>query len=151
MVWSFGKQRVTPGAADEMGPAARLIADTSGTAAIEFALCVPFFVVILMGVVELGFSTFQSMQVYSSVEAGMLYAAKNGWNSAGITAAPAPVQFCGCPSASGIVATVCTSTCTSGSSPGVYVSVSAALQHDTIIPGLTLPTTLTARSTIRLN
>ena len=94
----------------------------------------------------------------------MLYAAKNGWNSAGIsaavvnatgtagiTAAPAPVQFCGCPSASGIVATVCTSTCTSGSSPGVYVSVSAALQHDTIIPGLTLPTTLTARSTIRLN
>ena len=89
----------------------------AGTAAIEFGLSIPLLVIIVMGVAELGFAMYGKMQVYNSVEAGALYAAKNGFDSAGITAAvvnatgtqgitatPAPVQFCGCPSATGIVA-----------------------------------------------
>jgi Flp pilus assembly protein TadG len=138
----------------------------SGTAAIEFGLSVPLLLIILMGVVELGYAMFEAMQVYNSVEAGALYAAKNGYDATGIAAAvanatgtqgiaatPAPMQFCGCPDASGIVETACATTCNDGKPPGQYVRINAALTHKTILPypGLPLPTTLTAQSVIRLN
>jgi len=138
----------------------------AGSAAIEFGLSVPFLLVILMGVVELGYAMYESMQVYNSVEAGALYAAKNGYDAAGIaaavtnasgtqgiTATPAPVQFCGCPDATGIVETACNATCNDGNPPGQYVRISAALPHKTILPypSLQLPTTLTAQSVVRLN
>lgn len=139
---------------------------SAGTAAIEFAVSIPLFVVLLMGVVELGFAMYRAMQVYNSVEAGMLYAARNNWDEAGIASAvinatgtpgiaatPAPVRFCGCPSAGGIVTTSCDSQCSDGSQPGRYGRVSAAIAHQTILPypGLPLPTTLTAESIVRLN
>lgn len=139
--------------------------EIAGTAAIEFAICVPFLLVLLMGVVEVGFAAYRSMQVQNSVEAGMLYASKNGWDAAGISAAvvnatgttgitatPAPVQFCGCPSAAGVVANVCTSTCPGGGSPGQYVRISAAVAHQVILPfpGLPVPATLTANSILRM-
>ncbi len=140
---------------------------TAGTAAIEFALCIPFFLILLMGLVEVGFAMYQSMQVHNSVEAGMLYASKNGWDpggiaiaaavenatgTQGITAMPAPVQFCGCPSASGVVETACNSSCADGNPPGQYIRINASFVHETILPypGLPLPTTLTAQSIIRL-
>lgn len=138
----------------------------TGSAAIEFGLSVPFLLVILMGVIELGYAMYEAMQVHNSVEAGALYVAKNGYDATGIaaavsnasgtqgiTATPAPVQFCGCPNASGIVETACNATCTDGNPPGQYVRVSAALAHKTILPypGLQLPTTLTAQSVVRLN
>lgn len=138
----------------------------AGTAALEFALAAPLLLIMLMGVVELGFTMYQAMQVYNSVEAGALYAAKNGFDAAaisaavvnatgtaGITATPAPVQFCGCPDASGIVETVCTATCNDGKPPGQYVRISAALARETILPypALGLPDTLTAQSVVRLN
>jgi len=137
-----------------------------GSAAIEFALAAPILLVVLMGVVEVGFTMYQAMQVYVSVEAGTVYAAKNGFDPAGIaaavvnatgtegvTAAPAPEQFCGCPAASGVVTTACDSPCTDGTPPGQYVRIQAALAHETILPypGLSLPTTLSAQSIIRLN
>ena len=59
----------------------------SGTAAIEFALFLPFLLLLLTGTVELGFSAYEAMQVNNAVEAGALYAAKNGWNSASIASA----------------------------------------------------------------
>lgn len=138
----------------------------AGTAAIEFGLAVPLLLMILMGVVELGYAMYESMQVYNAVEAGALYAAKNGYDAdgisaavanatgtPGITATPAPVSFCGCPDASGIVETACNATCNDGKPPGQYVRISAALAHQTILPypGLPLPTTLTAQSVVRLN
>jgi Flp pilus assembly protein TadG len=107
-----------------------------GTAAIEFGLFIPFLFLLFAGTVELGFAMYESMQVNNAVEAGMLYAAKNGWNSAGIanavvnassvyaggapclTATPAPSQFCGCPLATGIAVTTCTSTCANGIAVG---------------------------------
>jgi len=139
---------------------------TTGTAAIEFALAVPVLLVLLMGVVEVGFAMYQAMQVYNSVEAGTVYAAKNGFDPAGIaaavvnasgtqgiTATPAPENFCGCPDAGGIVAAACGSPCADGNPSGEYVRISAALSHETILPypGLPLPATLTAQSIIRLN
>ena len=56
--------------------------DETGTSAIEFALMTPFLVVLLGGVVEFGFAMYEEMQVNAAVEAGILYAAANGWNSA---------------------------------------------------------------------
>lgn len=144
----------------------RVLHSRSGSAAIEFGLAAPLLLMILAGVVELGFTMYQTMQVYDSVEAGALFAAKNGYDDAGISAAvtnatgtqgitatPAPVQFCGCPDASGIVETACDSTCNDGKQPSQYVRISAALERETILPypALPLPATLTARSVVRLN
>ena len=62
----------------------------SGTAAIEFALMTPFLLALLGGVVEIGFATYESMQVNAAVEAGVLQAARNAstlatnWSSAAI-------------------------------------------------------------------
>ncbi len=140
----------------------------AGTAAIEFALLGPLLLILLVGAVELGFAMYQSMQVYNAVEAGAVYATKNGWNSAGIssavvngstvsgmTAVPAPAQFCGCPLVSGITVTACapSATCTGGSAPGEYVRISATLPRMTIlpVPDFGLPATLRAQSIVRLN
>lgn len=147
----------------------------SGTAAIEFALFLPFLLLLLGGTVELGFSAYEAMQVSNAVDAGSLYAAKNGWNSAsivsatvsgaassGLTATPAPTQFCGCPNAAGSISNLgappCSPTACSGSPAGTYVQVSASLNHVVIFPtmgvlptGWGLPATFTATAVIRTN
>lgn len=137
-----------------------------GTAAIEFALAIPILLVLAAGTAEIGFAVYEAMQVYDSVEAGVLYAAKNGFDAtgisaavvnatgmSGITATPAPTQFCGCPSAGGVVTATCGATCASGGVAGTYVRISAAYTHETILnyPSFGLPTTLTAQSVVRLN
>jgi len=142
------------------------VAKSRGTAAIEFGLAIPFLLVLLVGTVEIGFATYEGMQVYNSAEAGALYAAKNGFDAAaissavvsatslsGVTASPAPVQFCGCPSASGVVTATCGATCSSGGTAGAYVRVNAAYTHTTILsyPTFGLPTTLTGQAIVRLN
>lgn len=136
-----------------------------GSAAIEFALMSPVFVILLVGVVELGFAGLGAMRVQDAAEAGALYAQVNGWDADGITAAvtnatgatgitatPAPVNFCGCPGAGGITAAACTDTCADGSKPGSYITVSASMPRLSIMPETvsTLPETLTAHSTVRI-
>lgn len=136
-----------------------------GAAAIEFALISPVFLVLLVGMVEVGFAAYQAMQAQDAAEAGALYAAKYGWDptgitnavlnatsASGLTASPAPAEFCGCPaSGSGITTVNCNSTCPGGSPPGLYISVSASLPHETILPYLNLPipAVLTAHATVR--
>jgi Flp pilus assembly protein TadG len=96
-----------------------------GTAAIEFGLFIPVLLILLMGTAELGLLMYEGMQVNNAVEAGALYAAKNGWDLTAdptgativtavqnasvlptglntLAATPAPSQFCGCPTATGI-------------------------------------------------
>ncbi len=136
----------------------------SGTAAIEFALFLPLLLLLLTGIVELGFSAYEAMQVNNAVDAGAIYAAANAANTfsatttaaatvAGatlpsglntLTATPAPTQFCGCPSAAGSVSNlgasppVCATTfptACSGSTPaGTYVKVNASLNHMVMFP-----------------
>jgi Flp pilus assembly protein TadG len=131
--------------------------------ALEFALAAPILVILLVGLVELGFALYASMQIQYAVETGAEYAAEHGWDSAGIVtavqnaghnagivASPAPVQFCGCPNSGAIAAVSCSSTCAGGAPPSRYVRVSASVAHVALIPGLPLPATLTARSTVRL-
>lgn len=137
----------------------------AGTAAIEFAICVPIIFILLVGVVEVGFSMYQSMQVFNSVEAGAVYAAKYGWDANGIAAAvtnatgtpgisatPAPEKYCGCPTAGGVAATACNVACVNANTPGEYVKISAAMLRQSIIPyaDFSLPTSLTAQSIVRL-
>jgi len=136
-----------------------------GAAAIEFALLLPLFFLLLAGLTEVGFSAYEAMLVRNSTEAGAIYAAKNGWDASGITAAvvnatgvsgitasPAPSLFCGCPASGGITTIVCTSTCTGGISPGQYVKISALISHQKIIsyPGSNIPTTFSSQSIIRI-
>jgi Flp pilus assembly protein TadG len=137
-----------------------------GTAALEFGLFAPLLMIMLVYIVELGESVFEAMQVQNAAEAGAVYAAKHGWNSAGIsaavvnssglagvTASPAPYEFCGCPAADAITSSACATTCTSGAAAGTYVKISAAFTHQTILayPGMVSPTTLTGVAIVRVN
>ena len=138
----------------------------SGSAAIEFGISLPLLALLFVVVAEIGFTAYQSLQVQNAVEAGLVYAVKNGNDSSGIskavvnssglvgiTAMPAPTQFCGCPSASGIGVTSCSATCAGAHSSGQYLQINAALTRQSIFPGsgLPLPATLTAKSIVRLN
>jgi Flp pilus assembly protein TadG len=143
----------------------RGIAANAGSAAIEFAIIAPVLLILLAGLVEIGFATREAMQVQDAAEAGAGYAIRNGWNSAaisaavvnatgatGVTASPAPAQFCGCPGAAGITTVLCNATCTGGTTPGSYVRVSASIAHIAILGnlGLPIPATLTGHATVRL-
>jgi Flp pilus assembly protein TadG len=151
----------------------------SGTAAIEFALFLPFLLLLLTGIVELGFSAYEAMQVNNAVDAGAIYAAANatGFNATNtanatvagavlppqlntLTATPAPTQFCGCPTATGVAnagaptAGSCASlaNCSSGFTPGLYAQINASLNHMVIFPTTWgLPATFTATAVIRTN
>ena len=137
----------------------------SGSAAIEFAIAAPVLLILALGLIEVGYAGYQAMQVQNAVETGALYASKNGWSSSGITAAvlsatgiagltasPAPTQFCGCPGAAGITTVDCASTCVGGGAPGQYVQINATLTRVSLIAnaGLPLPTNFVAQSIVRL-
>jgi len=137
-----------------------------GGAIIEFALIMPFLVVLLVGLCDLGFGFYESMQVQAAAEAGAQYATRHAWDAAavatavtdatgagGITATPAPSKVCACPGGGTLTQIGCTSTCRSGDPPGVYASVSAQLRYQTVLPypGLPATLTLTGQTYRRLN
>jgi Flp pilus assembly protein TadG len=141
--------------------------DVAGSAALEFALATPLLVLLLVAAVEIGTGAYEGMRVQNAAEAGAIYASKHGLDVTGIsnavvnatsgrtsvTATPMPAQFCGCPSASGIATTQCTTTCSDGRAPGYYVRISAQLVRDPpllSIAGLTVPPILTGEAVVRL-
>jgi Flp pilus assembly protein TadG len=140
--------------------------DERASAAIEFGLFAPFLIMLLVAVFEIGFAMYGAMQVNNAAEAGLIYAAKNGWDQAGISnaivsstgssaikASPAPAQFCGCPSNSGVQAVACNATCSSGDTPGEYIRIDASLDRTSLFSnsGVTLPAKLTAQAILRQN
>jgi Flp pilus assembly protein TadG len=141
------------------------IRSRSGNAAIEFAVAIPIFVVLMAGLVEIGFATREAMQAQMAAEVGAGYAVRHGWDAAAvanavtaaagrsdITATPAPMSFCGCPGASGITAVSCTATCSNGDMPGQYVKAQASIAHNAILPylGVPIPETQTAVAVTRI-
>ena len=115
-----------------------------GVAAIEFSIVAPLLVFMLVGIVDAGSAVYRKMQVQNAVHAGTQYAIINGFNATAITTAitsaskfsvnssPAPQQFCGCPSMSGVATADCSSACPDGSTPGSYVTISAQSTYNTL-------------------
>jgi len=137
----------------------------SGVAAIEFAVLGAVLCMIVVAVGDLVMGFYSNMQVQNSAQAGAQYAAVHGFNStsvsnavtnatsvAGITARPAPPQFCGCVTGSTMATATCGSVCANGMTAGTYVSVSAARTYSTLIsyPGFPASYSQTATSTVRI-
>ncbi len=139
--------------------------DKAGGAAIEFGLVAPFLSLLIVATVEIGTGVYQGMQAQNAAEAGAVYASKYGFDAAGISnavaaatadggivAAPAPTQFCGCPSSAGITVMQCSSTCPGGTAPGYYLRINAQITHEPLlaIPGLAPLTTITGEAVVRI-
>ena len=143
----------------------RLSSDIDGVAAIELSIIAPMLVLALVCTADLGLGIYRNMQVQNAAQAGAEYAVTHGYVTdsivsavqnatalSGISASPAPNQFCGCASATGVTSAACGSTCTGGSAAGTYVTVSALATYRTLLPYPVLPSsfTLTAASTVRI-
>ena len=138
----------------------------SGSAAMEFGLTAPFLVLLAIGAGELGMGAYEAMQVQNAAQAGAVYVSKYGMSisgisnavtsstgTSGITATPAPVQFCGCPSGSGVTTIDCTGTCGDGSGPGQYVRINARMTHRSLVlnSGISVPVTVSGEAVVRLS
>jgi len=139
-----------------MQKALSAFAGIGGMAAVEFAFLTPILLLLTVCTVDLGIAFYDAMQVESAAQAGSEYAAVHGFNVAsisqaitatsdlsGLTASPAPTEFCGCPSGSGVTTVTCGSTCTDGSLAGTYVNASATATYTTLIHYPLFPATFT--------
>jgi hypothetical protein len=144
-----------------------------GAAIVEFALIMPFLIGLLVGLCDLGFGVYGSMQVQAAAEAGAQYAIRNAWDAtkiaaavtsatgaSGITATPAPYQICGCTNNNIFIQVgiptngSCSSlTCTPSGHPGLYASINAQLMYQTMLsyPGMPATWTLAGQAYRRLN
>ena len=137
----------------------------AGLAAIEFAILAPVLILMMICVVDLGMGIYRKMQVQNAAQAGAEYAMVHGYSASsvlsavtnatsfsGIVASPLPNQFCGCPSNTGVTTISCGSTCTGGSTPGTYVTVSTQGTYNTLFDYPILPKSynFTAQATVRI-
>lgn len=136
-----------------------------GVAAIEFGIIGLILALMIIFTVDLGMGIYRKMQVQNSAQAGAQYAMVHGFNASlissavtnattfsGISASPAPNQFCGCASSTGVASAACTSTCSGGFRSGTYVTVSAQGTYNTLFsyPLINDSFTFTAQSTVRI-
>jgi Flp pilus assembly protein TadG len=143
----------------------RAASDTSGVAAIEFAIIVPLLVMMVVATAEIGMGFYRKMQVEDAVQAGAEWAIRNGFDAnamssavtsatsaPAISASPAPVQFCGCASGSSIMTVSCGTICSGGVQAGTYTTVSAQMTYNTILPYRFVPSAynFSSQSTVRL-
>jgi Flp pilus assembly protein TadG len=139
--------------------------DTRGSAGVEFAIIGPAFALMLVGTADFSLGVYHKMQVQNAAQAGAQYAAVNGFNASsissavlaatsysGIASSPAPIQFCGCPSATGVTSATCGSACAGGSTAGTYVTASAQATYTTILayPGIPSSFIFTGQSTVKI-
>jgi Flp pilus assembly protein TadG len=139
--------------------------DTRGAAAIEFGIMIPLLSLMVVSVTDIGLAVYRKMQVENAAQAGAQYAIARGFdttgvssavtsatNSTAITASPAPVQFCGCPTSAGVSTVSCGTVCAGGAQAGTYAKVSAQATYYTLIDYQVVATTYTysAQSTARL-
>jgi Flp pilus assembly protein TadG len=136
-----------------------------GVAAVEFGLIVSFLAAMTICVADVGMGFYRKMQVQSAAQAGAEYAIVHGYSAtsisnavtaatsmAGISASPAPSEYCGCPSNTAVTAVDCASTCSDGSVPGTYVTVSAQGTYTTLLSYPMIPNSFTfnARASVRI-
>ena len=139
------------------------LADRRGSSGVEFALLLPVAVLLLIGAVDYGTLTYQTMEVSAAAHAGAEYALRNGWNASAVqtavtgattltvTATPAPQLSKACVTG-GVVVVTAGSTCASGGPPGNYVVVNAQASFSPLIAwsSLIMPTTISSQATIRI-
>jgi Flp pilus assembly protein TadG len=137
----------------------------SGSAAVETALLLPFMLLLMTAIFDIGFAAWEQMQVQSAAAAGAEYAVRNSWNAgqissivstatgaSGISATPTPSQFCACPVAGSLTTIACNATCANGNKPGIYALITAQKSHFTVLqyPAFSQPLTLSGQVTVRL-
>lgn len=137
----------------------------AGAMGIELALILPALALCVVCVADLGVGIYRKMQVQTAAQAGATYAAAHGYDQkgtanailsattySGVSASPQPQLYCGCASATGVVAAACGSTCASGSAAGQFVQASASATYQTILTYPVLPKSFafTAQSTVRI-
>ncbi len=137
----------------------------AGVAAIELSLVSPLLITGVLAAGELGITIYRETQVNFAAQAGINYAVAHGFDStavsnaivnstnyAAISATPAPSQFCGCATATGVAAASCGSTCSSGFKAGTYVQANSKAQFSPIIPNpwQKSTVTLTAQAIVRI-
>lgn len=140
-------------------------ADRRGVAAIEFAIMVPTLIMMTVCTVDLGMGIYTNMQVQDAAQAGAQYAMVHGFDAnsistvvsnataqSGISASPAPVQYCGCATAAGVTNVTCGAACPAGAVSGTYVQVSTQGTYTTILPYPMIANsfTLTATAAVRV-
>jgi Flp pilus assembly protein TadG len=137
----------------------------SGSAAVEAAIILPLLLLLTTALFDLGFAAYEKMQVQSAADAGAQYAAANSWDAtristavtgatgaSGITASPAPSQFCACPTGGTLANISCANKCANGNAPSIYALVSAQKAHTTVLPYpiLSQPLTLSGQAITRI-
>lgn len=140
----------------------RFGADRSGSPAVEFALIMPFAVILLTGLLEFGMAVYQSDSLEAGARAGAQFALSEGLDATGIEDAveaasnldPASLsvassQFCECAGASNS----CVAACSPATTPlEKYISVTVDQTYEPML-GLVdfaLPTTLHGEATVRV-
>ena len=144
-----------------------LLGCTRGTAAIEFAIIGGVFSALVVVSGDIGLAYYANMQVQTAAQVGAQYAVNHGksafdanaistavlsaTSTTGITASPAPVEFCACPSGTTLSGATCGTTCADGTGAGTYARVSASRTHTVVVPYPWLPASYaqTATSTVR--
>jgi Flp pilus assembly protein TadG len=139
--------------------------DRRGVAAIEFAIMVPTLIMMTVCTIDLGMGIYTNMQVQDAAQAGAQYAMVHGFDAnsistvvsnatgqSGISASPAPVQYCGCATAAGVTNVTCGAACPAGAVSGTYVQVSTQATYTTILPYPMIANsfTLTAQAAVRV-
>ncbi len=144
----------------------RLAADRRGNFMIEFALALPILFMLLVGLVDLGRYSLQKSAMLQGAREGAQYGviaptesaninttAQNSTGMTGVTATN--TVFCECVSGTSVS---CTSTCTGGTSPKKYVTVSTSATFTSMLSSTTnafgsfgswnVPTSLSASVTL---
>lgn len=149
----------------------------AGVALVEFAIAIPFLMILLIGIVEMGRFAYYNILVGNAARAGAMWgsndlytasqpdlmaaaALKDGQDVPQLTVSPAPTQICQCYNSSTGASTPLScssngSTCVTGTHRIMYVQVTAVGKVNTLFNyralGLPSPWTITRTATIRVS
>ena len=162
---AFLKQKMTRNWRSLINLLRTLRDDVAGVASIELAVMAPALVLMMICTVDLGMGIYRNMQVQNAAQAGAQYAMMHPFDAnqiasivssatglQGISASPAPVQYCGCATSAGVSNVGCGATCPTGAIYGNYVQVSTQGTYTTLLPYPMIASsfTLTAQSNVRV-
>lgn len=138
----------------------RFFKNSSANAAIEFAIVLPFILLLLSGIINFGLILVNKNQLNTVAAAGIYFAFGNSSEPLLVTTAmdtstnispltTAAVSFCECLDETPV--TGCSETCNDGKAPNKYVTVTAESQVDLVALTFALqnPYTNTVQATIR--